>query len=181
MSSINQGDKLLELFKKSLLGDEKSYGDFLKMVAKYLKLLVVRRVPNKDVEDVVQEILISIHKARHTFDCKRPIMPWINAIARFRVMDYLRKIYSSIKIENIDFDELQNFLVDVTPHQSSNEYINDILKNSSKREKEILIMMHVEGFKVKEVASKLKMSESAVKVAAHRAIKKIKINLVEWK
>ena len=133
-----------------------------------------KRIATNDFEDVVQEILISIHKARHTYDGVRPIMPWIFAIARFRIADYLRKTYSNIRFENCDFEELCEILPDVTILNQDNEYIEDILKNVPSREKTILSMIYLEECSVKEVATNLKMTESAVKVAAHRALKKIK-------
>jgi RNA polymerase sigma-70 factor (ECF subfamily) len=101
-------------------------------------------------------------------------MPWIFAIARFRVADYLRKTYSSVRFENCDFDELCEILPDVTIDGRSDEYIDDILQNVPSREKTILTMMYIEECSVREVAANLKMTESAVKVAAHRALKKIK-------
>ena len=47
-----------------------------------------------EVDDLLQEILISIHKARHTYDGERPYKPWAYAIAKFRLQDYLRAHYA---------------------------------------------------------------------------------------
>ena len=169
-----KSSELQDLFKGALEGDQKKYSDFLCIINKILRGFVKKRIAVNDAEDVVQEILISIHKARHTYDGIRPIMPWIFAIARFRIADYLRKTYSNIRFENCDFEELCEILPDVTIVSQDSEYIDDILKNVSSREKTILTMMYIEECRVKEVATNLKMTESAVKVAAHRAIKKIK-------
>lgn len=170
--------QLQELFKSGLAGDSLSYNNFLQESAKILRYFVAKRIAKNDVEDVVQEILISIHKARHTYDGKRPIMPWIFAIARFRIIDYLRKIYSEIRFEEVDFTELCEILPDVTIQPQNSEYINKLLQNVAPREKNILTMIHVEGYSIKEVAEKLNMSESAVKVAAHRTIKKIRKDFI---
>ncbi len=166
--------ELQDLFKKAREGDQNKYSDFLRIITKILSGFVKKRIAVNDVEDVVQEILVSIHKARHTYDGIRPIMPWIFAIARFRIADYLRKTYSNIRFENCDFEELCEILPDVTIVGRDDEYIDDILKNVPSREKTILTMMYIEECSVKEVAASLKMTESAVKVAAHRALKKIK-------
>lgn len=169
-----KNSELQDLFKAAREGDQKKYSDFLCIITKILRGFVKKRIAVNDVEDVVQEILISIHKARHTYDGIRPIMPWIFAIARFRIADYLRKTYSNIRFKNCDFEELCEILPDVTIVGQDDEYIDDILKNVPSREKTILTMMYIEEYNVKEVAANLKMTESAIKVAAHRAIKKIK-------
>ncbi len=174
MSTTIKSSELQALFKEALEGNQKKYSDFLLINTKILRGFVKKRIALNDVEDVVQEILISIHKARHTYDGIGPIMPWIFAIARFRIADYLRKTYSNIRFENCDFEELCEILPDVTIEGRGDEYIDDILKNAPSREKTIITMMHIEEYSVKEVAAYLKMTESAVKVAAHRAIKKIK-------
>jgi RNA polymerase sigma-70 factor (ECF subfamily) len=166
--------ELQELFKAALAGDQKKYSEFLHIISKILRSFVRKRIALNDAEDVVQEILISIHKARHTYDGIRSIMPWIFAIARFRISDYLRKTYSNVRFENCDFKELCEILPDVTILGRGDEYIDEILKNTPSREKTILTMMYIEERSVKEVAANLKMTESAVKVAAHRAVKKIK-------
>ncbi len=169
---------LLGLFKAAISGDQTSYAKFLEVSAKILRSFVAKRIARNDVEDVVQEILISIHKSRHSFDAKRPIMPWIFSIARFRIADHLRKTYASINFADVDFDELCEVLPDVTTSNENHEYVNDLLKNVEPLKKNILLMLYVEGYSVKEVAGSLNMSESAVKVAAHRVIKKIR---KEWK
>jgi RNA polymerase sigma-70 factor (ECF subfamily) len=125
------------------------------------------------VEDVLQEVLISIHKARHTYDGERPIMPWLMSIARFRIIDHLRKHYAQMRHKTFDLDDWD----DVTEEFSSDESIDDLLGDVDAKHKEILTMMHVEGYTAKEVGAKIGMNESAVKVAAHRAIKKIRAKL----
>ena len=60
-----------------------------------------------EVDDLMQEILISIHKARHTYDGNRPYKPWVYAIAKFRLQDHLRAHYSDQLRHAVDFDELE--------------------------------------------------------------------------
>ena len=83
--------ELQELFVAGVQGDPFKYADFLKLTAALLRPALKRKVPVSDVDDVIQEILSSIHRSRHTYDNNRPIMPWIFSIAHFRVTDYLRK------------------------------------------------------------------------------------------
>src|SRR6185312_4922023 len=83
------------LFRQSLAGDQTSYRQFLNEVSAWLRKVMAGRIFNQsDVEDVVQEILVSIHKARHTYDGSRRLMPWLNAIATYRLKDHLRRHYA---------------------------------------------------------------------------------------
>lgn len=166
--------ELAALFRAGLVGDNASYNRFLQAITPVLRRVAGRKLPPTDAEDALQEILISIHKARHTYDGARPIMPWLLAIAQFRINDSLRKAYAGSRRESVDIDELADVLADVTESQDSNESIDEILKDVPEREQRILTMMHVEGYTAKETGQRLGMKESAVKVAAHRAVKKIR-------
>lgn len=168
---------LLALFQAGLAGDEARYAQFLQALTPILRRMVARKIPTSDVEDVVQEILISIHKARHTYDGNRPLMPWLAAIAQFRMTDHLRRIYATSRRETVDVDALADVLADVTEPTSGYESMDSLLSGASTREREILTMMHVEGFTAKEAGAQLGMNESAVKVAAHRALKKLRKQL----
>jgi RNA polymerase sigma-70 factor, ECF subfamily len=168
---VDQYTELTALFRSE---DPAAYHRFLQLVAPILRGVVCRRLPTHDVEDVLQEILISIHKARHTYDGGRPIMPWLLAIAGFRINDALRKAYASLRKECVDINEFAEILIDVTETLRADEYINEMLDGLLEREQKILTLMHVEGCTAKETGERLGMKESAVKVAAHRAIKKIR-------
>lgn len=160
-----------------LAGDRVAYADFLSQLSPILRRVIGRKIPMGDVEDVLQEVLISIHKARHTYDGERPLMPWVIAITSFRVMDCLRKTYSDMRHSQVDIADYENVLTAVTETPDENESIHEMLEGVGQRERNILSLMHVEGYTASEVGSQLGMKESAVKVAAHRAIKKIRQRL----
>lgn len=168
---------LTRKLKAGLTGDRAAYGDFLSQLSPILRKVIGKKIPRSDVEDVLQEVLISIHKARHTYDGNRPLMPWIMAITGFRVTDHLRKTYSEMRHSQVDITDYENVLEAVTETPGENESINEMLDSVGQRERKILSLMHVEGYTASEVGSQLGMKESAVKVAAHRAIKKIRERL----
>ncbi|MCE2926201.1 MAG: sigma-70 family RNA polymerase sigma factor [Rickettsiales bacterium] len=174
VASENKYAEISALMLAGLDGDQAAYGKFLSTIAPMLRRMVSRKLSQPDVEDVVQEILISIHKARHTYDGKRPIMPWLYSIATFRITDHLRKHYSQMRHQSVDIADFENILSDVTEEASNHESIEELLENVPEKHKRILTLMHVEGYTAKEVGKKMGMNESAVKVAAHRAIKKIR-------
>lgn len=166
------------LLCEALSGSALAYEQFLTLATRHLRRFVTRRVQPADIEDVVQEILISIHKARHTYDGKRAVMPWISAIARYRLMDYLRRHYADKQQMKVDISEVEDFLSeDVTESNAMSESINMEIAQLPQRQQKILYLLHTEGFTAKEVGAQLGMKESAVKVAAHRAYKHIKAKL----
>lgn len=170
----NKYNDLLDLYRKGMAGDKEAYGLFLNKITPFLRRIVIRQIGASECEDVVQEILLSIHKARHTYDGTRPLMPWIMAIARFRITDYLRRHYANRRHQTVDIAAYENQLPDVTETTEANESIEELLHGVSEKDKRILTLMHVEGYTAKEVGKQLQMNESAVKVAAHRAIKKMR-------
>lgn len=173
-TSSDKYAELRTLFHAGLAGDTLSYNRFLQAITPILRRAACRKLSTADAEDALQETLISIHKARHTYDGERPIMPWLMAIAQFRINDALRKAYAGSGRISVNIDDLSEVLADVTEPQGGNESIDEILKNVPERERRILTMMHVEGYTAKEAGVHLGMKESAVKVAAHRAMKRIR-------
>ncbi len=156
-----------------LAGDAAAYAAFLHQITPILRRVISRKIPMGDVEDVLQEVLISLHKARHTYDGARPLMPWVMAIASFRVSDHLRKAYSEMRHKRVDIADYENVLEAVTETPGETESIDKLLDGVGQREQKILSLMHVEGYTARQVGTALGRKESAVKVAAHRAIRKL--------
>ena len=80
------------LMARAQRGDRAAYSVLLEEVAPFLRLLASRRLQNaEDVEDAVQDTLLTIHAIRHVYDPRRPFGPWLAAIARRRIADRLRR------------------------------------------------------------------------------------------
>lgn len=175
----DQDDNLERLMQQSLAGDQRAYALLLQETARLLRPFLSKRLSMADeVEDLLQEILISVHKARHTYDGNRPFRPWLYAIARFRLQDHLRTHYSDQLRHAVDFDELEEFLHDpVTESVMSYESISGEVDKLPERQATILRLLHQDGYTAREVAEKIGMTESAVKVAAHRAYKVLRTKL----
>ena len=81
-------ENLEALMKLSLDGDKRAYALLLRETARFLRPFLAKRLNfGSEVDDLLQEILLSIHKARHTYDGERPYKPWAYAIAKFRLQD----------------------------------------------------------------------------------------------
>lgn len=157
--------------QRSLNGDQPAYAALLTETSRLLRPFLARRLSfANEVDDLLQEILISIHKARHTYDGKRPYKPWAYAIAKFRLQDYLRAHYADQLRHATDLDELEEILPGhVTETAMSYESIEKEVQRLPEKQAKILQLMHRDGYTAREVAEKLDMNESAVKVSAHRA------------
>jgi len=157
-------------------GDRQAYARIFQEITPLLRSFVGKKLSRReDAEDVVQEILISIHNASHTYDTDRPFKTWMFTIARYRLSDHLRIIYSKRKKGadvSID-DEAYQLSNDenVTKIYENREYLSKIMRSLSRKQRKIVTMMKIEGYSVQETAHAMNMSESAVKVSAHRAYK----------
>lgn len=174
-----QEAELSQLMGKANDGDGSAYEQLLMRVLPFLRNFVNRRVSQMNGgEDVVQEILLSIHKARHTFETDKPFMPWMLAIAQYRLADHWRR-NGRISAREISDEDLVNAApADIAfAWDGGNRNLEALLSSLNGRQKEVVTLLKVEGLSIKEAAVRLGMSESALKVAAHRAYKVLKESL----
>lgn len=176
---MDKNENFEVLMQHTLNGDQQAYADLLQKTAGLLRPFLAQRLSfSSEVDDVLQEILISLHKARHTYDGQRPYKPWIYAIARFRLQDYLRVHYADQLKQAVDISELENELPeDVTEFAFTYESISTEVQKLPEKQADIIRLLHQDGYTAKEVAAKMGMNESAVKVAAHRAYKVLREKL----
>ena len=168
-----KNDNFEALMRQAINGDKRAYAVLLRETARFLRPFLAKSLNMAaEVDDVMQEILISIHKARHTYDGERPYKPWAYAIARYRLQDYLRTHYSDHLRHAVELSSVENTLPDpVTKSPVTYESISGEILKLPRKQATILKMMHHEGYTAREVASHVGMKESAVKVMAHRAYK----------
>ncbi len=182
----NQDDEhsLEQLMLLAQQGDSRSYARLFQQITPILRAFVGKKLNNpQDAEDVVQEILISIHSASHTYDTDRPFKAWMFTIARYRLADHLRALYAKIeKGRDVNFEDEAYQLShpeNVTRTYENREYLEKIMNSLPKKQQKIVTMMKIEGYTAQETAQKMNMTESAVKVSAHRAYKALALKAVE--
>ena len=170
---VKKDPTIEQLMQLALAGDNQAYAAALTEITGILRPYLFNRLKEKpNVDDVLQEILVSVHKARHTYDGKRPFLPWLFAIANFRLKDHLRKYYADKLQFTDDLNEMDKKSPDhVTESPLTYECIDSEIKQLAGKQPQILTLLHRDGYTAKEVASSLGMKENAVKVAAHRAYK----------
>ena len=160
--------------RAAISGDALAYRQFLGSVMPFLRALVHRRVARAGLavgctEDVVQEVLLAIHLKRDTRDQSRPISPWISVIARNKLIDALRrrKYRADIPIENV----IETLRAEEREEGFDGRDLDRLLGKLSSRQRDIVRSISIEGASARQTAERLNMSEGAVRVALHRALK----------
>ena len=182
---------LASLMSASLSGDCLSYRSLLQRVSELLVVYVrngFRRLGMANTggeEDVVQEVLLAIHAKKSTFDKTQYFLPWMYAIARYKLIDHLRRnrvrIHSTVPLS----DELDNLghLLSEAPELSaeSGQDLVRLLGTLPEKQRRVLEMVKIEGLSVADAAAKTGYSASDIKVTAHRALKALQKANVETK
>ena len=144
------------------------------------RVLALRRLPADRVDDGVQNVLIAVHRARHTYDPMRPFGPWFSALARNRLTDTWRRVARTVGRETPRADMAE--VAGAGDEQSRREdraAVRAAVAELPARQRQVVELLKLEQRSVKEVARILDMSESAVKVTAHRAYKTLRQTLGE--
>ncbi len=165
----------------SLDGDGGAYHTLLKQLTGHLRAYYRHRFARighgpTEAEDLLQEVLIAVHTHRHTYDRLQPFTPWIHAIARYKFLDYLRRTKSSFKDLPIASAEEVTAKSDMAAVESGLDLQRLMLRISSKA-RQVIQYVKLEGLSVSEAAVRCGMSESAVKVAVHRGLKALALQI----
>jgi RNA polymerase sigma-70 factor (ECF subfamily) len=147
-------------------GDAEAYRALLDDVSPLVLGVVRRRVASADeVDDVGQEVLLALHRARHTYDPARPFEPWLYAIARHVVADHVRRRVR----------RRAEVLTDAPPEvgAAGDGLAKPALEQAWRRlpaaQREALELVGVEGLSVEAAAARAGTTPGALKVRFHRA------------
>jgi RNA polymerase sigma-70 factor, ECF subfamily len=165
--------RLKELFVSGLAGHSADYRLFLAELTRHLRAYLRKRIPHfhDDVEDLVQEILLAVHNARHTFRLDEPLTAWVHAIARYKLMDFLRMRARRDALHE-PFDDFESIFADSDDEPADARRDLEVLLDHLP-EKQRLSIVHVklQGLSVAEAATLTGLTESTIKVSIHRGLK----------
>lgn len=157
-------------------GDASAHEVLLRALVPLLTAFYRRRMRDaeSDVEDLVQEALISVHGKRATYDRDRPFTAWLYAIARYRLIDHVRRRRLCVPIEDVEtilmaegFEEALSARMDVEA----------LLSTLSPKQARAIRDTQVEGLSIAEAAERAGLGESDVKVSVHRGLKALAARL----
>jgi RNA polymerase sigma-70 factor (ECF subfamily) len=165
------------LMARAQEGDGVAYAELLTMLASTARVYARHRLgETPTIDDVVQETLLSVHAARRSYDARRPFAPWFYAILSNRLADARRRARRLASRELPDAP---------APERSTLPPVHEVMGFDvasvyaavdalPARQRAIVRALKLRGESVREVADRMGMSPSAVKVAAHRAYRTLR-------
>lgn len=163
-------------------GDGSAYARLLREATPLVRAMARRRFRNEDlVEDVVQDVLLSLHRVRHTYDPARPFKPWLAAIASRRIVDVIRRRTRLAAHETCDDLAYETF-ADPTSNKdveagAAAQEIAQALEGLPAGQREALELLKLKEMSLIEASAASGQSVAGLKVAVHRAIKTLKARL----
>ncbi len=165
--------RLRDLLVLGLDGNEVAYRQFLTELGAHLRAYFRRRMGGlpDEVEDLVQEALLAVHNQRHTYDPLQPVTAWVHAIARYKMIDLLRRrgVHEGLNVPLDDTHELAS-----TADGDAGEARRDVRRLLDRLPPHFRLPiqhMKIDGLSVVETAQLTGMSVSAVKIGVHRGLK----------
>ncbi len=168
-------DDLKALMIASLDGDGVAYRALLDRIGGHLRGYYRGRLPQagqgiSEAEDLVQETLIAVHTRRHTYDRGQPFTPWLYAIARYKLIDHLRRTRATAMHVPIEAAQAITARSDQADAESTLD-VGRLLARLPPKMRTAITDVKLQGLSVAEAAARSGMSESAVKVNVHRGLK----------
>ena len=166
MSRLNGGINLKNNinFKIETIIDE--YSNY---VFKIVDNIVGTSLPYQDKEEIVADVFYLLWKNQGHIN--KDLKSYLSVIAK-------NSAYSKLRNKKITF-ELKDELVNDNLTFDTDSVIDEIvvlqkIKELSEIEKEIFTLYYVDGYKIKEIAKKLNLSSSGIKIKLYRIRKKLK-------
>ena len=171
MESVEE--RLRGLLMQGLDADAAAYQRFLKELSAHLRAFLRRRLAQRpdEVEDLVQETLLAVHNQRHTYRPEMPVTAWAHAIARYKLIDWLRShaVKEGRNDPLDDADEL--FATSDSEAAEARRDLGQLLRTLPDKQRLPFEYVKLEGLSVVETARLTGLSESAVIVGVHRGLK----------
>lgn len=159
-------------------GDQAAYRRLLQDITPYLRALAARHIRNaEDIEDTVQDVLLTVHSVRYTYDPSRPFGPWLVAIANRRIVDGLRRRGRVSSHESIVEPGLETFAADQANLQEETvnaRLVREAIEQLPVGQRKAMRMLKLEEMSLQEAAAASGTSVAALKVATHRAMQRLR-------
>ncbi len=166
------------LMARAQEGDQDAYRRLLSDITPYVRAVVSRRIYNaSDVEDVVQDVLLTVHSIRHTYDPNRPFGPWIATIANRRAIDAIRRI-TRVQGRQTQIDASHETFAsseaNIEESVSNEDVLAKAIADLPDKQKEAVTLLKLKEMSLKEASAASGMSVASLKVSMHRALKNLR-------
>jgi RNA polymerase sigma-70 factor (ECF subfamily) len=173
-------ERLSRLMAQAQAGDDEAYLALLHAVAPWVRQVIRARrhfLPPSDVEDLVQDVLLSLHAARATYDPARPFKPWLGAITGHRLADAARR-YGRHAGHELGVDDLDVTFaaLPANTHEEApdREVLTDAIRSLPAGQRQAVELLKLQELSLKEASDATGLSVSALKVATHRALRSLR-------
>ena len=164
--------ELKRLMVQGLGGYAHAWRALLTAVRKPLEDYFRRRMAgHADIEDLVQETLLAIHAKRATFDPRQPFGPWCYAVARYKMIDHLRRERRRPTAPLEDAGDIAGPLT--AEGGAIRSDLRRLLARLPLRQRQLIEDTRLEGYSMAEAAERRGVTEGAAKVSVHRGLKAV--------
>jgi RNA polymerase sigma-70 factor (ECF subfamily) len=166
-------NRLRQLLIVGIAGHKECYLSFLRELSAYLRRFFARRLTHfpDEVEDMVQETLLAVHNKRHTYDISIPLTAWVHAIAKYKLVDFLRAHGRQAALTDPLDEDSDVFASKQTEALEARIDVRDLLEQLPDRYRLPILHVKLLGLSVAATARLTGMSESSVKIGVHRGLK----------
>src|SRR5258707_13723501 len=171
--------ELRALMLASLHGDAASHRALLDRLSRRLRAYYKGKLARiergaAEAEDLVQEAVLAIHLKRHTYDPSEPLTPWVHAIARYKLIDFLRRTRTSIS--DVPIDEADTMMAHDDNVDAESTYdLKRLMQRLPEKMRCSIQAVKLDGQSITEAADRCGISESGVKVNIHRGLKTLAV------
>jgi RNA polymerase sigma-70 factor (ECF subfamily) len=173
----SSSDDLGRLMRAAQRGDSAAYLELLRVVMPRIRRVVMRQrgfAGAAETEDLVQDVLLSLHAVRATYDASRPFVPWLLAIVRNRLVDGARRYSRTsgrgvrIDTDDVTFSELETN-VDIAELGDA-QTLREAVRELPEGQRQAIELLKLQELSLKEAAETSGTSVGALKVATYRAM-----------
>jgi RNA polymerase sigma-70 factor (ECF subfamily) len=164
-------------------GDKTAYMRLLREITPYLRSRARRWHREAwDIEDTVQDILLTLHAIRHTYDPSRPFGPWLVGIADRRAIDRLRRLGRTNRRETeLDLDHQALTAPAETDIGLDKGRLEEAIGNLPPVQQKAVNLLKLKEMSLKDASSETGLSVASLKMATHRALQSLRAMLVDRK
>lgn len=166
------------LMARAQVGEQEAYRRLLDEITPYLRSLAAKAHRDRsDIEDTVQDVLLTVHSIRHTYDPSRPFGPWLVAIAHRRIVDRLRRQGRAAQHETSLAPEHETLAAAEANYFGEGvdfAAVHDAVERLPPGQRDAIKLMKLQEMSLREAATVSGMSVAALKVATYRRIKNLR-------
>jgi RNA polymerase sigma-70 factor, ECF subfamily len=155
---------------RSLEGDSRAYRQLLGELSRYLRGYFARRIGGSEAEDLVQDTLLAVHLKRDTYDRGLPFTPWTYAVARYKLVDHLRRG----RARYVPLEDAGELLALENAEESTvRSDVRRLLARLPRRQRMLIEDVKLQGLPVEKAARKRGVTAASARVMLHRSLKRL--------